>query len=310
MNFLDDAGRRRGHVHGRLFGFERDERRIRLDGVARLDEHVNDGHVLEVAYVGHAYFNLPGHYTSALLDLPGIRAGRVNAELHHRRAYRRAVDLAFVGEALQCCEYDEIAIDFKMLAQRRARIRTAIAVGAERDVTRARPLAYEIRQRAHIVGRGDDWAFAVFQALLHMRRARRRASMQHVPALALERLAPQLGEARHRKDINGHLIFVLEHHGRRKAFAQDRAGSQERRAYAAATADLQQIHALQNSALHTCGHRGLMVVLVHAGDVIENALLLDEHAAQPIVNDHRKLIRVGRIIGDAVGHRGCHDLTV
>ncbi len=43
----------RGHVDRRLIGFECQQRRIDLDAVADLDQHVDDGHVMEVAQVGH-----------------------------------------------------------------------------------------------------------------------------------------------------------------------------------------------------------------------------------------------------------------
>jgi hypothetical protein len=43
-------GRRR-NVHRRLVGFERDERRVDVDFVADLDEHVDDGDVGEIAEV-------------------------------------------------------------------------------------------------------------------------------------------------------------------------------------------------------------------------------------------------------------------
>ncbi len=46
------------------------------------------------------------------------------------------------------------------------------------------------------------------------------------------------------------------------------------------------------------------VVLVHAGDVIKDVFLLGEHAPQPVLDDDRELVGVGRIVGDAVRHGG------
>ena len=51
----DGALYRRGHVHRRLVGFERDQRLIDLDDVARLHQHLDDRHVLEVADIGNLH---------------------------------------------------------------------------------------------------------------------------------------------------------------------------------------------------------------------------------------------------------------
>ncbi len=50
-DFLDGARVRRRHFHRRLVGFERDQRRLLLHGVARLHLDLDDGDVLEVADV-------------------------------------------------------------------------------------------------------------------------------------------------------------------------------------------------------------------------------------------------------------------
>ena len=44
------------HVHGRLVRLEGDERGFHLNGLAGLDQHVDDRDVLEAAQVGHAHF--------------------------------------------------------------------------------------------------------------------------------------------------------------------------------------------------------------------------------------------------------------
>src|SRR5690606_19009174 len=43
-----------GHVHRRLVRLERHQRIFRLDGIARLHQHFDDGNILEVADVGDA----------------------------------------------------------------------------------------------------------------------------------------------------------------------------------------------------------------------------------------------------------------
>ena len=54
----DRARHRRGHVHRRLVGFERDQRLLGLDDVARLHQDLDDRHVLEVADIGNFHFDL------------------------------------------------------------------------------------------------------------------------------------------------------------------------------------------------------------------------------------------------------------
>ena len=53
LELLDDALDRRGHVHRRLVGLERDERILERDRVAGRHVHLDDGDVLEVPDVGN-----------------------------------------------------------------------------------------------------------------------------------------------------------------------------------------------------------------------------------------------------------------
>src|SRR5262249_33948116 len=67
-NVLHRAGGGRGHFHRRLVAFERDERVVLLHAVARLHQHFDHRHVLEVADVGNLHFDR-GHLLSSLLVL-------------------------------------------------------------------------------------------------------------------------------------------------------------------------------------------------------------------------------------------------
>ena len=51
MELADHAGERRGHVHRRLVGLEREQRVVERDRVARRDVDLDDRDVLEVADV-------------------------------------------------------------------------------------------------------------------------------------------------------------------------------------------------------------------------------------------------------------------
>ena len=52
------------------------------------------------------------------------------------------------------------------------------------------------------------------------------------------------------------------------------------------------------------------IVFVHYREVVEHVLLLDIHAAHAVVNDHRKFIGKGRVVGDAVRDGRRHQVAV
>src|SRR4029078_1612164 len=68
IDHLARDGRR--HIHRRLFRFERDERVFRLDGIAGLDEHFDDGNVLEVADIRDFDFDRAHDGCPIVLVLP------------------------------------------------------------------------------------------------------------------------------------------------------------------------------------------------------------------------------------------------
>ena len=56
MDLLNDSTGGGGHIHGGLFGLERNERCFRLDALTGFYQDVDDSDVLEVAHVGHSHF--------------------------------------------------------------------------------------------------------------------------------------------------------------------------------------------------------------------------------------------------------------
>jgi hypothetical protein len=88
---VDHAGARRGHVHGGLVAFERDERRLRLHAVARLHQHLEHGDALGAAEVGDAqHGSRIGRCThAAALRIPGAVTGWPAAVRARRPAQRR-----------------------------------------------------------------------------------------------------------------------------------------------------------------------------------------------------------------------------
>ena len=67
-NLGDGAFHGRRHVHRRLVGFERNQRLLRLDDVARLHQHLNDRHVTEVADIGNLHVDF--RHRRSLLSEP------------------------------------------------------------------------------------------------------------------------------------------------------------------------------------------------------------------------------------------------
>src|SRR5581483_5126102 len=132
----------------------------------------------------------------------GVGFGGINPERTQGLRDCRSVELALIAQRLEHGERDEIAVHLEVLAQRRARVRAAVAVGAERHVAPRHPLPNLIGHRAHVVGRRDDDPAAILQTFLHVRDPRRLARMKRVPTLALQGFAPQLTEARDGEHID------------------------------------------------------------------------------------------------------------
>src|SRR5690606_8243911 len=97
--------------------------------------------VLEIAHVGHAHVDLATHpWTSGSSDFPGYGFGRVDAQRTHRLGHGRLVDLALIRQRPQRRERNEVTVHFEVAPQRRAAVRSAKAIGAQRDVASRYPL--------------------------------------------------------------------------------------------------------------------------------------------------------------------------
>ena len=105
---------------------------------------------------------------------------------------------------------------------------------------------------------------------------------------------------------------VREHLGRRFDLAQDRARAQETHVEDRLIGfDLTQlVGALADAVLRPFRHRRMGVILVQGRDVIKDIVLVDEHAVQASVDDHRDFIGVSRIVGYAVGDGGRQNVAV
>src|SRR5690606_6210829 len=72
----------------------------------------------------------------------------------------------------------------------------------------------------------------------------------------------------------------------------------------------QTVHALEYVRLDALGHGRVGIVLVHDGDVVEHVLVIHVHAPHAVLDDHRELVGVCRIIGNAIGNGAGEDVAV
>ena len=73
---------------------------------------------------------------------------------------------------------------------------------------------------------------------------------------------------------------------------------------------LAEVHALDDLLLGAGLEARHRVVLVEQGQVVEDVVLLLDHALQAMVKDHANLVREGRVVADAVGNRAGQDVAV
>ena len=207
-HFDDRAAFGRGHVERRLVAFERDERVFRRDRRTRLDVHLDDGNVLEVAEIGNANF----------LSAHPMRPRSATKRAHARRRARRI----FSQEARRERTVDGAVIVGKTERQHQARLKRGAvplrlhlrAHGAEdRDFRRvddrresraADAAEARNRERTALNIRRRDLAFA------HARRDAGQFLAQFQNAFAVDVAYDRHDEPVRRVDGNADVVIVLE----------------------------------------------------------------------------------------------------
>ncbi len=199
---------------------------------------------------------------------------------------------------------DVVAVHLEVATQVGAGVRAAEAVGAEHGVLHRHKGADLVGKWAHVVGGGDGRALAAFQQLGDIRLARRlRLRMQAVPALGVEAVAAQLGEARAAPDIGGHAELTIEQLGGEDRLAQDRARAHQLHAQLAllrSAGVLQQVHALDDPLGRTLRHLRVGVVFVHQGQVVILVHLFGHHPLHAVLQHHRHFVGESRVVRAAV----------
>src|SRR5262245_8998295 len=195
-------------------------------------------------------------------DAHRVRLLRVDAVARHRLRDAPRRDLPLVGERLERGHGDEAPVDLEERAQLLARVAAPETVGPERRVAVRHEGPDLLGVQLHVVGGRDDRARAGAEAALDVREARRLLRVQQVPALHLEAVATQLGEARRAPDVGCDLPVLAQELGGGDHLAQDRAGAEQLHPQAPRGRLPQQVEAAHDALAHPLRHRRLHVILV------------------------------------------------
>ncbi|RMP03941.1 hypothetical protein ALQ30_05663 [Pseudomonas syringae pv. persicae] len=227
---------------------------------------------------------------------------RIDAELGDGFRHHFRFDIATIRQSFQSCQHNEVTIDFKEVTQLLAAVATAETVGAQDFVFLGwNPLTNLVSEQLHVIRRCNDRTFATVEALLNIAQFRLLARVQAVVALYSQTVATQFVEAGNAPDVSADVELVTENLRRFANFTQDGARAQQLdvvRRFPGVF--FEQVHTLDDAFFRTGRHGWLGVGLVHHGQVVENVLLLFEHPAHAVLDDHCQLVTVSRVEGAAV----------
>src|SRR5688500_3822542 len=134
------------------------------------------------------------------LTLSRVLLLRIDPEIVDRLRHNLRLDLAVLCQLGERRQRDVSRFDLEELAQVLPVLAAAEAVGAERADAARHPAVDRCRQHFQIIGGGDDGSLRAAEALRHVRHPRLLCRMEHVPAVARQRVAQQLvvaGDAPH-----------------------------------------------------------------------------------------------------------------
>ena len=203
---------------------------------------------------------------------------------------------------------DRRRVDLEERAQLGPRVAAPEAVGAEHDVA---PLARHeradrLRHRAHPVADRHHRRVRAGEHAFDVRHAAR--ALEPRRALAGRAVSGELAPTGGAHHLGGHAVLGGEQIGRSVRLGEQRPAADQRdprrvRGHSGGRRP-RAIQAAQEVRLDPGGQRGLGLVLVADGDVVEDVALLLEHLAHAVLDDHRELARAGRIPCAAVRHGG------
>src|SRR5690606_38834804 len=235
---------------------------------------------------------------------------RIDAKFLHCLTDHARLDLALVRQRLQGCQHDKVAVYLEEVTQLFARIAAPETVGAKYAIGAAHIRTNLVGIQLHVIRRGDHRAFGICQALPYPWLLLLILWMQQVPALDLHALAAQLVEAGGTPDVGRHAVIVFQYLRCGLYRTQDGAGTKQLYAQRLLATFAQPVHATTNAFLGTFRHGSMHIVFIHQCDVIENVFLLGIHAPQAVLQYHRQLIGIGRVVADTVRHGAGKDMAV
>ena len=178
--------------------------------------------------------------------------------------------------AVSVAKHDERGVDLEEVAQRRAALAAAEAVGAEQVQRPRQPAVDAAGQHLHVVGGGDEDARLARRApAVTYGTFGRLGRVQHVPALGAEAVAIQLGVAGDAPHVGGDVVLLAEDLLRLEHLAEDRAAAEQLRLQLrllGCSAALQLVQPAQDAVLAPSGIGGMRVLLVHHRQVVEAVL--------------------------------------
>src|SRR5215467_15064633 len=140
-----------------------------------------------------------------------IRLIRVDAQIANRFLSHFWRNLFFDRECVQSGKHDVLGINFKEIPQRGTVVTAAEAVSAEGDERTRNPAGDRLGQNLHVVGRGDEDTFCVFQTLTDERYLGRLPRVQHVPALAVVGFAIEALVTGDTPNVGSNAVLFFKH---------------------------------------------------------------------------------------------------
>lgn len=206
-------------------------------------------------------------------------------------------------------------IDLEVTPQHFPGIRAAEAVRPQNDVLAGNPLANLVGHEPDVVAGGDEGPLHSVKRLLQERLLRFRVRVQAVPAAGRHGVAAEFAVAGHAPDVAADAVGLLQHLLSLEDLRQDRTAAEQLRADLLAFAGrgrAEPVHPLENALGDALllGHGGHLVLLVVDREVVEDALVVDVHPPQTILDDDGQFEGERGIVGDEIRDGRRHQLTV
>ena len=217
-------------------------------------------------------------------------------------------------QPLQRRQRDVAGAHLEVVTQAGARVAAPEAVGAEPGHRPRQVVGDQRRQHAQVVGGGNEHAALAGEGARHVRLPGLLTRMQQVVALRLGDVPVELLVAGDAPHVGGNPELREQLRGLHRLVEDGAAAEQvclgQLRIRVTGAEPVQAAQDALAGLRRRLRHRRHRVVLVHDREVVEALLLVDVHAADAVLDDHRKLVRVGGVIGAQRGNGQRGDVAV